>query len=520
MGGIIFIPLLFVLEGFADGTNENIEHIQEYVLPDLIYTTLRLIIGVSIVSILLGLPAAYFIANFDFPLRKILERANVLPLSVPTYIMGFVYASIFSVTGSFTKLAMFFFTPKEIFAWDVNVLTEGWLIVFLGFALYPYVYSSCLLHFSSKNKSISEAAATLGVSPLRRFFTLILPLALPSILGGTVLIIMEVINDYGAVSYFNVKTFSAGIFQAKQMDFSGSLYLSALLFVVITMVFGSLFVFRNMKRVNDKKNHSNFTLKPLKGGTGALVSFLSFLPFFLGFIVPITELIHLSFFTPKSLVQDDLWSITLQSFELALIPALIIVVISLLLLYNKYLNRGPLSNFIANISTLGYAIPGAVIGVAILGFAFFMDEEGEFYSWGIQSLFLLSLAYIIRFMAVGYNTLESNFASLPDSLPDASRVLGKSSFITFFKVHFPILKYGIFTTFAVVTIDVLKDLPLTLILQRFNFETLATKAYKKAKVAESVIDAAPYALLLIALGVSVSLVLMRSKKTSDDVSKG
>ncbi|MDX1445089.1 iron ABC transporter permease [Lishizhenia sp.] len=514
MGGIIFIPLLFVLEGFADGTNENIQHIQEYVLPDLIYTTLRMILGVSAVSILLAVPTAYFVANFNFPLRRFLEKANVLPLTIPTYIMGFVYASIFSFTGSFTKLSMLFFTPKEIFAWDVNVLTEGWLMVFLGFALYPYVYSSSLLHFSSKNKAITEAASTLGVSSMKRFFTLILPLAIPSILGGTVLVIMEVINDYGAVSYFNVKTFSAGIFQAKQMDFSGSLYLSALAFVFISVIFGSLFVYRNMKRVSDKKNSSDFQLKQLKGPKAMLFSFLAFLPFFLGFVVPVAQLIYLSFFTPKSLVDEELFSTTLESFRVAIIPALVIVIITLLLLYNKYLNKGWKSSLIANLSTLGYAIPGAVIGVAVLGFAFFMQEDGDFYAWGIESLFLLSMAYVIRFMAVGYNTLEANYARLPDALPDASRVLGKSSFATFLRVNFPILKFGIFTTFAVVIIDVLKDLPLTLILQPFNFETLATKAYKKAKVAESVTDAAPYALLLIALGVVVSLVLMRSNKST------
>lgn len=514
MGGIIFIPLLFVLEGFADGTNENIQHIQTYVLPDLIYTTLRMILGVCAVSILLAVPTAYFVANFNFPLRNLLEKANVLPLTIPTYIMGFVYASIFSFTGSFTKLSMLFFTPKEIFSWNVNVLTEGWLMVFLGFALYPYVYSASLLHFSSKNKAITEAAATLGVSSIKRFFTLVFPLAIPSILGGSVLVVMEVINDYGAVSYFNVKTFSAGIFQAKQMDFSGSLYLSALAFIIISMIFGSLFVYRNLKRVEDKKNTNDFILKPLKGGRAALVSFLAFIPFFLGFVVPVLQLVYLSFFTPKSLIDEELLTTTLDSFKVAILPALIIVVITLMLMYNRYLNKGWISGGIANFATLGYAIPGAVIGVAVLGFAFFVQENGDFYAWGIQSLFLLSLAYIIRFMAVGYNTLEANYARLPDALPDASRVLGKSSLVTFLKVNFPILRFGIFTTFAVVIIDVLKDLPLTLILQPFNFETLATKAYKKAKVAESVTDAAPYALLLIALGVAVSLLLMRSNKSS------
>jgi iron(III) transport system permease protein len=228
IGGIIFIPLLFVLEGFTlSGSTSaeiaekqgNINHLKEYVLPEMIYTTLRMIFGVSFVSLLLGVMPAYLLSNYRFPLSNFLRKFNILPLTIPTYIMGFVYASIFSVTGTFTKIALFFFTPEQIFSWDINVITEGWLMVFLGFSLYPYVYSSCLLHFSEKNKSLDEAASTLGVSPIKRFLSVSLPLAVPSILGGVSLVVMEVINDYGAMSYFNVKTFTAGIFQAKQMNF-------------------------------------------------------------------------------------------------------------------------------------------------------------------------------------------------------------------------------------------------------------------------------------------------------------
>lgn len=520
IGGIIFIPLLFVLEGFTlSGSTSaeiaekqrNINHLKEYVIPEMIYTTLRMIFGVSFVSLLLGVIPAYLLSNYRFPLSNFLRKFNILPLTIPTYIMGFVYASIFSVTGTFTKIALFFFTPEQIFSWDINVITEGWLMVFLGFSLYPYVYSSCLLHFSEKNKSLDEAASTLGVSPVKRFLSVSLPLAVPSILGGVSLVVMEVINDYGAMSYFNVKTFTAGIFQAKQMNFSGSLYLSALLFVVVTFVFSTLFFIRSIRRV--KQSNSGLTqLKFVSRKNGIFFSLICFLPFFLGFIVPVFQLVYLASNNFSALWSSSILIIFFNALQIALIAAILIVFFAVVMHYNRYLNRSKFANFLANVSTLGYAIPGAVIGVAVIAFIYTLDSSGGWYQWTINGLVLLVFAYVIRFFAVGYNTTESIFNQVSSQLPDASRTLGKGALFTFLKVYFPSVRFGLLTTLAVVTIDVLKELPLTLILQPFNFETLATKAYKKAKVAESVADAAPYALLLILSGILVTLLFMRSDK--------
>lgn len=520
IGGIIFIPLLFVLEGFTlSGSTSaeiaekqgNINHLKEYVLPEMIYTTLRMMFGVSFVSLLLGVMPAYLLSNYRFPLSNFLRKFNILPLTIPTYIMGFVYASIFSVTGTFTKIALFFFTPEQIFSWDINIITEGWLMVFLGFSLYPYVYSSCLLHFSEKNKSLDEAASTLGVSPVKRFLSVSLPLAVPSILGGVSLVVMEVINDYGAMSYFNVKTFTAGIFQAKQMNFSGSLYLSALLFVVVTFVFSTLFFIRSIRRV--KQSNSGLTqLKFVARKKGIFFSLICFLPFFLGFIVPVIQLVYLASNNFSALWSSSILIIFFNALQIALIAAILIVFFAVVMHYNRYLNRSKFANFLANVSTLGYAIPGAVIGVAVIAFIYTLDSSGSWYQWTINSLVLLVFAYVIRFFAVGYNTTESVFNQVSSQLPDASRTLGKGALFTFFKVYFPSVRFGLLTTLAVVTIDVLKELPLTLILQPFNFETLATKAYKKAKVAESVADAAPYALLLILSGILVTVIFMRSDK--------
>jgi iron(III) transport system permease protein len=510
-GLLISLPLFFVLEGFADIKNENVAHINEYLLADMILTTLRMILGTGCIALVLGVPAAYFVANFKFPFRTLMLKANVLPAAIPTYIIAFVYASIFSVTGTFQRFAELFFSPETIYGWGIDVVNEGFLMLFLGFALYPYVYSAALVSFSIKNKAVEEAAASLGSGPVKRFFSIVLPLSLSAIMGGVALVAMEVLNDYGAMSYYNVKTMTAGIFQAKQMDFSSSVYLSALTFSAIVVLFTGYYVVRMYKRVSVLESTNSFDRIKLKGWQAGAVSILVFFPFFLGFILPVFELLLLAGSNIQVVFTSEFGIILLNSIQLAIYPAIIIVVIALIMLYNEYLNPSKVGTVVSTFATIGYAVPGAVIAVALISFVIRLDNENlSFYHFLIESLVLLMFAYIVRFLAVGYNTLYGGFSRISESVPDAARSLGSGGLITFSKIYFPLLKGAVFTTLAVVTVDILKELPLTLLLQRFNFDTLATKTYEQAKINESVADAAPYALLLIFAGVLAILLLMRN----------
>jgi len=516
IGLVIIVPLLFILEGLKAGSNPNVEHINEFLLTDMFLTTIRMIVGVCIFSLILGIPTAYFAANFNFPLRKLLFKANILPIAIPTYIMAFTYASFFSTTGNFNRIMTEWF-PYFGDQFNVNVMSEGWLMLFLAFALYPYVYSSALVSFNIKNKHLDEAAASLGKSAWIRFWRVSFPLVLPAVLGGGALVAMEVLNDYGAMSYFNVNTITAGIFQAKQMDFTSSVYLSAVVFIVIVSFFSIYYLIKSYRKVDVIKSSPIHDTIKLKKWKGILISFLVFLPFFLGFIVPVLELIFLAWQRIEIVFSSEFLRIALNSIQLALIPSLIIVVLAIILLYNQYLNKSFLGRLINSLSNIGYAIPGAIIAVAVMAFVISFDSEDKtLYHYLIDSLILLIFAYVIRFMAVGYNTLESGFNKIAHILPDSSRSLGASSLKTLFKVYLPILKSTLFTTLAIVTVDVLKELPITLMLQRFNFNTLATVTYQKAKVSESVQDAAPYALLLIFVGtLAVIFLVTGSKKSSN-----
>jgi len=513
--GLIFIPLLFVLEGFLHGNNSNVEHIQEYLLWDMFFTTIRMIIGVGCVAAILGVSSAYFVSNFQFPLRRFLQKANILPIAIPTYIMGFTYASIFSVTGSFYTIAELFVDRQTLYTWNIDVVTEFGLMIFLGFALYPYVYSAALVSFSIKNKSIEEAAASLGVKPWSRFWRVSFPIVLPAIFSGLALVAMEVLNDYGAMSYFNINTITAGIFQAKQMDFTSSVYLSALFFVVIVGFFLAFYLIKSYRKVGETLSNPSYDLISVNRQKGVIISLVVFFPFFLGFIVPVAELLYLAFSRIEVIFASSFLITVLNSAQLALIPSVIIVLISFFLLYNEYLNKGFFARFISAVSNIGYAIPGAIIAVAVMAFVISFDSVDKgFYHFLMDTLVLLVFTYVIRFMAVGYNTLEAGFHKITTALPDSSRSMGKGSWTTFGTVYLPLMKTALFTTLAVVIVDVLKELPITLLLQPFNFKTLATVAYEKAKVSESVRDAAPYALLLIIVGTFAVLLLAKdsSKK--------
>lgn len=510
---LVLTPLFFVLEGFFAGDNEHVQHVKSFLLKDMVFTTIRMVVGVGAVAVLLGLPTAYFIANFNFPLRNFLRKALLLPVAVPTYIMAFAYASIFSISGLFYKVGALFVDREVLYSWNIDVLTEQWLMLFLGFALFPYVYSASLVSFSIKNKSLSEVAASLGANAWSRFWRVSFPLVLPATLGGVALVTMEVLNDYGAMSYFNVNTITAGIFQVKQMDFSSSMYLSALFFVLILSFFTLYYLIKSYKRATPILSAANYDLIQCKGGTRFLISFVVFIPFFLGFLLPVFELVLLASERVSVLFSRAFLFTALNAIQLALIPSLIIVLIALIILYNTYLNKGFFSRFLAAISTVGYAVPGAIIAVAIMAFVMTFDNASkEGYHFLIDSLILLIFAFVIRFLAVGYTTLESGFNRISTHLPDASRSLGKGINFTLIKVYFPLLKTALLTTLAMVVVDVLKELPITLLLQRFNFNTLATITYEQAKINESVADASPYALLLIFVGTLAVLFLMKDEK--------
>jgi iron(III) transport system permease protein len=345
----------------------------------------------------------------------------------------------------------------------------------------------------------------LGISELKSFFKLILPLARPAIIAGLVLVLMEVLNDYGAASYYGVSTFTTGIFRSwfSLGEPETAIYLSAILLII---VFGLILLEkwqrRHLKFSSSKSSKQNYNarVKPSRGNQ-ILFSSFCFIPVFLGFILPVIQLLIWTEQTFGKVWNTDFIMITIESFGIAFITSCVTVFTALLLLFFTRWNKLGLLKSSSKLGILGYAIPGVIIAIGVLIPSLTFDK------WLVQNnitsklilnatLTALIYAYVVRFLAVAYQPLESSSLKIDRSLSDSSKVLGEGNFKTFFKIEFPLIRAGLLSAFILVFIDILKELPLTLIMKPYNVNTLAVKAYEYASD-EMVSSAALPSLLII-----------------------
>jgi len=396
------------------------------------------------------------------------------------------------------------------------------LIAVLSFSLFPYVYAGTRAMFKSYPNSIRESAYLLGASEIRYFFSVALPLASPAIIGGLFLVFMEVLNDYGAAKYYGINTFTTGIFRTWTAleDIQSSIYLSALLVVLALFILAIVKWFRGKKSYALKFNNEDKTKRYNLVGYKKIYLIVVFIPILAGFVFPVFQLLIWAVQTFEVIFNYALFSIVIQSVLVALFTALIIVLIALLLIYFSRWSILKTPRFFPKIATLGYVIPGAIIGIGIIRssnsiivfFDTYLDLKVGYLFYG--SSVVLIYAYIFRFLAVGYNSIEANTLKLGKHLEQTSYLLGIDKFVTFVKIDLPLLRNSIISAFVLVFIDTLKELPLTLILKPYDLNTLAVKAYEYAED-ERVAEASIPALLLIStIVILITLINYKKSKTN------
>lgn len=498
---LIAVPVLTIAVKLVDGPGESWSHIYTYLLPTYLQNSFYLAIGCSVLTMILGVSSAWLVTRYEFPLRRILEWLLILPLAIPSYIVAYAYAGFFDYGGVYANF-------METFGFDidkVDVMNVMGLAIVLSVSLFPYVYVSARAFFLHQAVNLLEASRLLGVSERNSFFKLILPLARPAIVAGLVLVIMEVLNDYGAAKYFGVNTFTTGIFRSwfSLEEPETAIYLSALLLI---LVFGLILIekwqrrkimYSSVKSTNTKSNSKIILPKLRQLGISLLVT----IPVVLGFFIPVFQLLIWGFKTYSQVINQSLLWVSLQSFGIAFVTALFTVLWALLLLYFAKWNRLAFVQSTAKLGILGYAIPGAVVAIGIMIPTLFVDKwlitKGVFSQFLINgTLIALVYAYVVRFLAVAYQPLESSSLKVSNAIPDSSKVLGMGNFKTFFKVEFPLIRAGMLSAFILVFIDTLKELPLTLILKPYHVNTLAVKAYEYASD-EMVMQAAIPSLFII-----------------------
>ncbi len=521
-------PILTIFFNIFQGPGETMQHLSQTVLSDYIFNSLFLMLGVGLFSLILGLSSAWLVTTCNFPGRSFFEWALILPLAVPTYIIAFTYAGIFDYSGAFYNIISFF----GLSAPRINIMSLWGVVFIMSFVLYPYVYVIARASFSNQSRTILESSRILGAGAYRTFFKIALPVIRPAIVGGLSLVLMEVLNDYGAVKYYGVSTFTTGIFRAwfSLGDFNAAIYLSAILMLFVLMLIWAERAQRGKARF-DQGGVINrpFQRYNLSFFQRLLCIIVCFIPLFFGFLAPLIQLLIWSKQTAHKIINNQFIEMVINSFTIALTASFCCIFIAIILIYSVKLNQKVFIRSLAKISVLGYSIPGAVIAVGIMIPFLFIDRSlinllenltGSHFGLLLSgTTFALIFAYVVRFLAVGYNPIDSGFKKVCNNLDEASRSLGVNPLKTLIKIDLPLIKSTIFSGALLVFVDVLKELPLTLILRPFNFNTLATKAFELAGD-ELVAESANPALIIIATGILPIIFLSRliSKKENREYS--
>ncbi|MDF1791954.1 MAG: iron ABC transporter permease [Thalassobaculaceae bacterium] len=517
---LVATPILAVaLHGLA--RTDLITHLANTVLPDYIANTALLALGVMIGTGVIGVGTAWLVTMCRFPGRGALEWALVLPLAAPAYVLAYTYTNFLEHAGPVQELLrqVFDLGPRDY--WFPEVRSLGGAIVMLTATLFPYVYLLARAAFIEQSVCVIEVSRTLGHSPARAFLRVALPLARPAIAAGVALALMETLADYGTVSYFGVQTFTTGIYRAifsfGDRVAAAQLATGLLAFVILILAL------ERFSRGRRRFDHTTNTHRALPGyrltgwkAWGAVLACV--LPVIVGFLLPTILLMQMTATGGHKLFGTRYLMLTLNSVTLAAITAVLAVAVSLLLAYANRLSKDQGTRILTRLAALGYAVPGSVIAIGILIPFSIVDRtvddaaRGLFgHSTGLLvtgTIVALVYAYLVRFLAVSLQTAEAGLTKITPSMDQAARVLGHPPRATLKRVHLPMLRSSLLTAGLIVFVDVMKELPATMILRPFNFDTLAVQAHNLA-ADERLTQASTPALTIVAVGLLPVIILSR-----------
>ncbi len=513
---MIATPIISILWLASSPSDDIWKHLFETVLFRYTYTTFLLMIGVGLGTLAIGASSAWLVTCCEFSGRRFFEWALLLPMAIPAYIIAFIYTDLLEYSGLVQEsLRMFFSWNSPADYWFPEIRSLWGAISMMTFVLYPYVYLLLRISFAEQSSSVIEVSRTLGRGPWNTFFKISIPLARPSLAIGVSLVLMEVLNDFGTVDFFAIETFTAGIYDVwMNMDsISGASQLSIVLLLFV------LFLLFTEKWGRRKENFSNNTKtkKPikryyLKGYKNSISFFTCFTPIFIGFFLPSLILIRDSFIFYDFGSNFEFFKTMSNSFILSSLSAVTATIIGIFLGYGQRVRRNKFIRAFIRFSSIGYAIPGSVLAVGVI-ISFGKVDEFLNLIMGITSeislsgtLVVIIYAYSVRFLALSFGSIESSLTKVTPNMDAAARTLGMNSRKTLFKVHLPIIKKGVIASGILVFVDCMKELPMTLILRPFNFETLSTNVYQFASD-ELFEESALSALAIVLAGVIPVIIL-------------
>ena len=523
---------IFAVVYLALTPSENIwPHLVSTVLGGYITTTLILMAGVGLGTLLIGVGTAWLVTMCRFPGRRLFEWGMLLPMAMPAYIIAYVYTDILEFAGPVQAMLreMFGWSGKRDY-WFPEIRSLGGAIAMMTLVLYPYVYLLARASFLEQSVGVFEASRSLGRGPWRSFFTVALPLARPGIVIGLSLVLMETLNDFGTVDFFAVNTFSLGIFDVwmNMNNVSGAAQLaSVMLLFVAFLIFSERYARRKQRFHNTSSKFQALPGFQLVGGRGLAATFFCLAPVMLGFVLPTLVLLRYAqqHYDPE--LGGEILGHAVNSVKLSVLAGTIAVLVAIIMAYSARIKGGRILLLANRIAAMGYAVPGAVLAVGVMIVLGNLDNgidgiarENFGFSTGLifsGTIAAVTFGYLVRFLALSLGTVEASLGKVTPSMDGASRSLGRGAFATMRFVHLPLIKGGVLTAVMLVFVDCMKELPMTVILQPFNFQTLATFVHQYASD-EQLGDAALAALSIVGAGVVpvilLSLTIAKSRPGS------
>lgn len=526
IGLILLAPALTVLLNLFAPSGDVWAHLLSTVLPTYIFNTILLMVFVGFLSALAGVSTAWLTVTMDFPGRRFFSWALILPLATPAYIVAYVYTDLLEYAGP-VQTAL-----RTATGWGYQdyyfppIRSLGGASLMLSLVLYPYIYLLARASFQRQSVALIEAARSLRASPWKVFWRVAMPTARPAIAGGMALVLMETIADFGVVDFFGVQTLTTGVFRTwfSLGDPQAAGQIAAWLFIFAV----ALVLLEQQSRKGQVANATSRdraitpSRMPLAKGLGATL--FCALPILFGFVVPTGILIHLTMATGDPLLGRSFLDFVSNSIIVALLAAGLACFIGIILAYAARLHPTKFNQTLIRLATLGYALPGAMLAIGILSLSTWLDSV---FASSLKSLFGVTpgllvtgtiggllFAYVCRFLTVAYNGVEAGLQKVHGSLDFAARSLGASPGRVLTAIHLPMIRGSLISAMLLVFIDVMKELPATLLLRPFNFETLATRVYRLASD-ERLPEASTAALVIVLVGLVPTIVLSISLARSN-----
>ena len=514
---IVIIPVITVFTSYFENTSEYFEVLKNTFLFKYITNSFVLLLGVLFLTLIIGVTTAYLVSFYIFPLSNFFKWALILGFAVPPYIYAY------SLTAFFENYGTAFTILKTLFGeYNYNLHIpkfDGMIgaILSISFSIYAYVYILTTASFYYQSNNLIELGKNLGFSKSKSLFKIILPSARPAIIAGLSLVAMETLSDFGAVDFFSINTLTTAIYNS-WLSFDDLAFSNQLSFYLLIFIF-ALFIIEKFSR-KKAKYHSpvqgGFKLKQkikLNGFKSFLAFLICFTIFFLSFVFPITQMLYWTIIYPKNFFDLNILNLFTNTVLLVSLSSLLLIIFSFITNYGNRVNKSKFLNLLTTISISGYALPGVILAVAYITFvAWFDDTIIKFFELqSIKKVFIgsivgLILAYFVRFYSLSCNGIKSSYERLNKTIDESAYLAGYSKLKTFLNIHIPYLRSSIFFVIILISLEIIRELPITLILRPFNFETFATTAYIYAS--QDLLEAAAVPSLFLVLVASLFILLI------------